>query len=435
MSWGERIYELAAGAAVPLLPLAGRAHPKLARAAAGWRSAAAALEAWAQRARDPVRTTIWVHAPSVGESLMAQAIVAAARAANPKLQVVFTFFSASAERVSERVGADIAAYLPLDRPAHVQRALAAVQPRVVAFVRTEVWPILSREAAAAGARLALVNAVLRGDSGRASGAGRFLLGAAYGRLDAVGAVSEADAAAFRGLGIPAVRVRVTGDARFDQVWRRLEGGGQPGLAELLGVPGVPTIVAGSTWPADEVRLVPALAGAGARQRLRLVLAPHEPTDAHLSGLEARLAAAGIETRRLAEVEAAGGWPERARTTALLIDRVGVLADAYRGAAAAYVGGGFGRAGLHSVVEPAALGVPVLFGPSFGNALEAEGLEAAGGGARVADSASLRSRLERWLTDEGARAAAGVAARDFVRSRLGGAAANAALVLQLLADAR
>jgi 3-deoxy-D-manno-octulosonic-acid transferase len=430
MPWGERIYELAAAAAAMLLPAVSRVHPKLARAAAGWRGASAALQAWGREARDPERPVVWVHAPSVGEALMAQAIIDALRRARPGVQIVFTHFSASAERIARGVGADVATYLPLERRHEIGRVLGAISPAVVAFVRTEVWPLLSREAVRHGATLALVNGVLGRDSGRASRSGRFLLGAAYRRLSVVGAVSEADARAFGRLVDPA-RVRVTGDARFDQVWARVAAAADGGPANLLAVDGVPLIVAGSTWEEDERRLVPAVASAGHSRPLRLVIAPHEPTPAHLEGLAARLAQAGLESRRLSDIEEAGGWRQAARTTVVIIDRVGVLADAYRGAALAYVGGGFGAAGLHSVVEPAALGVPVLFGPGVGHASEAFELAAAGGGSVVLDMGSLRSRLERWLADEPTRAAAGAAAREYVRGRLGGAVANAALLCELL----
>src|SRR5690606_24403272 len=97
----------------------------------------------------------------------------------------------------------------------------------------------------------------------------------------------------------------------------------------------------------------------------------------------------------------------------------------------YVGGGFHRAGLHSVVEPAALEVPVLFGPRHGNAREAAELAAAGGGWEVRDADTLAAALHRLAEDAGARAAAGAAALAYVRSRLGGARANAEALLELL----
>jgi 3-deoxy-D-manno-octulosonic-acid transferase len=435
----ERLYASALAALRPLLPLAGRVSAKVARGIAARQDAVARLAAWAAAERDPARPLVWVHAPSVGEALMAQAIIAALRERDPGLQVAFTHFSPSAERLAAGVGADVADYLPWDVPAEAARALAALRPSALAWVRTEAWPVLSALAARDGVRLTMVNAVLVAGSSRLRAPARFLLGPTYRRLQAVGAVSERDAASFARLGVPAERVRVTGDARFDQVWERVHGT-RPAdpLLERLRDADATTLVAGSTWGADEARLVPAFvqarAAAGAGRRWRLVIAPHEPDEAHLVPLEARLAGAGLRPVRLAAIEAGqdpGGGD------VVVVDRVGVLADLYALATVAYVGGGFHAAGLHSVVEPAALGVPVLFGPTHGNSREAAELEAAGGGWEVSDAREIESCLaELCGQPEGAtRRRAAAAAQAYVRSRLGGAAANAELVLEQLAAAR
>ncbi len=437
----ERLYASGLALARPLLPLVARANAKLARGVKGRRKAVARLEAWAAAAREPARALVWVHAPSVGESLMAQAIVTELRARAPELQLAFTHFSPSAERVAARVGADVADYLPWDIPGDAERALEALRPSAIVYVRTEAWPVLSALAHAAGARLALVNAVLAEGSSRLGAASRFLLGPTYRRLDGVGAVAAEDAARFPRLGVEPGRVRVTGDARFDQVWQRVQalaisGPHDPLLARLR-EPGVITVVAGSTWGPDEERLVPGYARARAQSawqgvRWRLIVAPHEPHERHLKALEERLAQAGLAHARLAAVEGGAPPPE-----VVVVDRVGVLADLYAVVALAYVGGGFHAAGLHSVVEPAALGVPVLFGPRHGSAHEAAELIRSGGGFQVEDAAGVARRLIELgggREAEAARGRAAAAARAYVRSHLGGAAANAELVLELLAAA-
>jgi 3-deoxy-D-manno-octulosonic-acid transferase len=363
---------------------------------------------------------------------MAQAIIGALREERPEVQVVFTYFSPSAERVAERVGADLCSYLPWDLTHESRRALALLRPDLLAFVRTEIWPVLAREAKAMGVRLALVNAVLAAGSSRLRGPSRYLLGPGYGRLDAVGAVAPGDADRLALLGVRADRIKVTGDARFDQVVARIDAFGaradeERPLLQRLRDPDLVTLVAGSTWPADEERLIPAFRIARDRLPLRLIIAPHEPTPAYLKGLEARLDGAGLANERLGEIEAATSpLPE-----VVVVDRVGVLAELYGVADIAYVGGGFGGAGLHSVVEPAALGVPVLFGPRFGNALEADALAWAGGGSVVRGTESISSALLRLGRSPVQRAEASAAALTFVRSRLGGAARNAELIGALL----
>ncbi|MEX2610003.1 MAG: glycosyltransferase N-terminal domain-containing protein [Gemmatimonadota bacterium] len=438
----ELLYEAALGAARPVLRLAAPFHPRLSAGVAGRAAAVPQLATWGAAHRRPSAPLVWVHAPSVGEALMAQAILEALLARRPGVQIAFTWFSTSAERVAARVPADVRAYLPWDTRGPVRRALDALRPDALVFVRTEIWPVLVREAAARGIPCALLNAVLSSGSTRASGVGRWALEPAYARLTAIGAVSDEDAARFPALGVPAGRVRVTGDARFDQVWGRVHGGADagapaapaaargaahepPAVAAVRRGPGV-LLVAGSTWPADEALLVPALAAVRRAYGVRAVIAPHEPTPAHLDGLERTLVAAGLEHARLAAVEAGTPAPD-----VVVVDRVGVLADLYKAGSLAWVGGGFGVDGLHSVVEPAALGLPVLFGPRFGNAREAEALAAEGGGFVARTAAEAEAALRRLLADRAAREDAGRAALDFVRARLGGAAANAALVEELL----
>lgn len=423
----ERLFEGAVRAAVPLARLAAPLSPKLSRGVAGRTGLGGRLAAWAAAERDPARPLAWLHAPSLGEGLMAQAIIEALRRARPEAQVLFTHFSPSAERLRGRLAADAFDYLPWDARGYLRPVLEAVRPDVVALVRTDLWPVLTAEAVRVGARIALVNAVLGAGSGRTRPAARALLRPALQRLSAVGAVAEEDAGRFTGLGVASSRVRVTGDARFDQVAARVAAldPAAPLLRGLGGGP--PVLVAGSTWEADETRLVAALAPLLREGRMRLVAAPHEPSARHLADLERRLADAGVSSQRLATVEASGAVD----AAAVLVDRVGVLADLYAAAAVAYVGGGFHAAGLHSVVEPAALGVPVLFGPRLGNAREAAALAAEGGGARVEDGEAVGREARRLLADEPARLRAGEAAAAFVERRRGGAAANAALVAELL----
>jgi 3-deoxy-D-manno-octulosonic-acid transferase len=435
VSAGEALYRAAARAAPAALALLAPCSGRLRRGVQGRRSTVRSMQEWSRAARDPDRPLVWLHAPSVGEALMAQAILGALRDRRPDVQAAFTFFSPSAERVARRVGADWSGWLPWDTAAHVAAALAALQPACVAFVRTEVWPVLGAVAAARGARVVLLNGVLAPGSSRTRPAARFLLGAAYRRLDAIGVVAVEDAERFRLLGVEPERVTVTGDARFDQVWQRLSRLRPPQVVEAIRRAPGPWLVAGSTWPQDESRIVESLVRQRARGApWRAVVAPHEPTAAHVAALERRLDAAGLHHVRLPADDA----PELPDAEVLVVDRTGVLADLYAAADAAYVGGGFGSAGLHSVVEPAAHGVPVLHGPQHGSAREAERLVQAGGGVTVRDALELADALAHWRGGAGrsaAAAAAGGAARRFVEMALGGAAANALLILADLPEPR
>ncbi|HEX8904026.1 MAG TPA: glycosyltransferase N-terminal domain-containing protein, partial [Longimicrobiaceae bacterium] len=264
-------------------------------------------------------------------------------------------------------------------------------------------------------------------AGRLRGPARALLAPAYARLDAVAAISAEDAERFGRLGVPPERRSVMGDARFDQVWQRAQGvdRSSPLLAPFAGFDGT-TLVAGSTWPEDEKVLLPAVAALGGGGRsVRLILVPHEPTPAHLAAAERRLEALGMAHARLSAL-GAGAIPP-----AVLVDRVGVLGDLYALADVAWVGGGFGSAGLHSVLEPAAFGVPVLFGPRHDNAREAGELVAAGGAFEAAEEEGAERILGGLADVYELRARAGRLARAYVEARLGAAERGAELVERFL----
>src|SRR5204862_2155049 len=132
---------------------------------------------------------------------------------------------------------------------------------------------------------------------------------------------------------------------------------------------------------------------------RLVIAPHEPSAAHLVAVERWAAGDGLRCARL-------GGAAAGEADVVLVDVVGVLGDLYALADVAYVGGGFHDAGLHSVVEPAAFGAPVLFGPRWDMSRDAGLLRSRGGGAPVADENDLARHLRAWLSDDAARRDAG-----------------------------
>lgn len=382
--------------------------------------------------RDPSRPLVWLHAPSVGEGLQARPVAHALRRAHPDWQQAYSFFSPSAEPFAPSVGAELCDYLPFDSADAADRLLTAIQPDALVFVKLDVWPVLVERARARGVPVGMVSATLAPNSGRQGVWSRALLHDAYATLDAVGAIDAEHGARLTALGVRADALRVTGDTRFDQVAARAADADRSRAPLAYVASARPTLVAGSTWPADEAVLLPAWERVQrAHADVRLIIAPHEPTEAHLSPIVAWADTRGLSLARLTEIEA------RATTSnvdVILVDRVGVLGDLYACADVAFVGGGFHAAGLHSVIEPAAFGAPVLFGPQHFNSREASLLLSAGAAASLSTVDAVADVLARWLVvDAPSRVAAGAAGGALVQRELGATTRAIGLVEQLVAQ--
>jgi 3-deoxy-D-manno-octulosonic-acid transferase len=362
--------------------------------------------------RDTSKPLIWVHAPSVGEGLQALPLIKLIRERDPEMQIAYTHFSPSAERFASTVPADFIDYLPFDTRRSTNRALSALKPTVIVVSKLDVWPTLMQEARRLGIPTVLMSATLSEGSSRTGPFARLLLADAYASLSAVGAIDAEDADRLVALGVPCGRIHVTGDTRYDQVWSRAERldrntGHVARLASRR-----PTLVAGSTWPSDEAYLLPAwLQTVRDNPSARLIIAPHEPTPNHLESIGTWARSVGLIVRKLGDSDARGA-------DVVLVDTVGVLGDLYALADVSYVGGGFHSAGLHSVLEPAAYGAPVLFGPRSLANRDANLLVKSGGAARVESANDIRAMTIRWIHDPVGRKVAGEAARAVVRNGLG-----------------
>jgi 3-deoxy-D-manno-octulosonic-acid transferase len=413
--------QLARGAAV-VAPESGSKFLRTLRARRGIRSR---YREWGATSRDLSRPLLWMHAPSVGEGLQARPVLEIARRRRPDLQLAYTHFSPSAASFARSLDVDFQDYLPFDTPGDARVALDAIAPTALIFSKLDVWPMITQAARARGVRLGMISATLARGSSRRSRTASALLRDAYAALEAVGAIDDSDADRLVQLGVRSNVIIVTGDTRYDQVWMRAQrvDRATPMLERLRDAR--PTLVAGSTWPADEAALLPAFeALRRSGTDARMIIAPHEPTIEHVTRLAEWAKGAGFSSARLDEMDGRA-------TDVVIIDRVGVLGEIYAMADVAFVGGGFHSAGLHSVLEPAAYGAPVLFGPQHENSRDAALLAQRGGGAAVANEAELTKRLRQWMTDSAARKDAGNYARALVRSGIGAAERSFELIDRLL----
>jgi 3-deoxy-D-manno-octulosonic-acid transferase len=412
--------------AVAISPAGGS---KFLRAMSARRGLIDRYRTWAEDERDRTRPLLWVHAPSVGEGLQALPVIQQFRADHPEAQLVYTFFSPSAERFANTVGADFFDYLPFDNARDSAAALDEIEPTAIVFSKLDVWPLFVATAKARGVRLGLLSATVPESSNRRSGIALMALKEAYAALDVVGAISPQDAERLLKMGVRGETLTVTGDTRYDQVWARANtpSESRSAMIERFGDQR-PTLVAGSTWPSDEARLLPAWIQT--RRQLdeaRLIIAPHELSPAHLGAIEKWARESGLSLSRTSD-------QETRKTEVLLVDQYGVLADIYALGDAAYVGGGFHDAGLHSLLEPASFGVPVLIGPMHQDNRDAALLVAGGGAMRCPGPGDICARLMAWFRNPGVHSRASAGARRVVEAGIG-AAEKSTELLETLFTAR
>jgi 3-deoxy-D-manno-octulosonic-acid transferase len=378
--------------------------------------------AWASTSRDKSRPLLWVHAPSVGEGLQALPVIERIRTRRPDLQLVYTFFSPSAERFAKTTGADFHDYLPFDSARDTAKALDILEPSAIVFSKLDVWPVLVSKASKRGVKLGLLSATVPESSNRRSSMALLALEDAYAALDVVGAISPQDAARLLEMGVHGDRMTVTGDTRYDQVWARANSKSAT-RDEIIAKHGDRrlTLVAGSTWPSDESRLLPAwIQTKRELPSARLIIAPHELSKSHLDAIEKWARESSLSLSRTSE-------PASRVTDVLLVDQYGLLGDMYALGHAAYVGGGFQDAGLHSLLEPASFGAPVLIGPMHTDNRDARLLVDGGGAVRCPGAGDIRARLLAWFRNPGVHQRASAAARRVVEAGVGAADRSTELI--------
>lgn len=390
-----------------LLPLPSG---KLAESRRGRLAAGRRWVDWARESRTE-RPLVWFHAASVGESQVIAPIAARLRERHRSLQTILTFSSPSMAAWPGPPGVDRVDYAPADLPSEVAAVFTSLRPSIIVVSRGDLWPETVHCAVARHVPVAVVGGAVGGSSNRLRWPVRQLLATVHRHLAFVGARSAEDASRWIRLGARQEIVHVTGDPRNDYILDRVPGKSVPLPLAEWGAAGH-VMVAGSTHPQDEALLLEAFAVIAQRdEAARLLVVPHEPGPASVRSIVSRARRLRLETALW------NGSPAEIRAPVVVVDQAGVLADLYAVGTLAYVGGGFGTSGVHSLAEPAAWGVPVLAGPGVFKDPAAQPLLESGGVTAISGPDPLPALVEkwtRWLGDPDARSAAGRAARAQIR---------------------
>lgn len=354
---------------------------------------------------------IWMHCASLGEFEQGRPLLEKMREQYPDYRFLLTFFSPSGYEVQKNYkGADWVFYLPADGPYNARRFLEIVHPSLVIFVKYEFWYYYLKKIKYRNIPLVLVSALFRKDMSFFSWYGG-LQRKMLSRFDHLFVQNESSAELIKGIGLADI-CTVSGDTRFDRV-AAIAGRFEPIplISEFCADNRV--LIAGSSWPEDEV----VLAGAWRSRSslpLKMIIAPHEIGEKHILELKKLFP----EAVRFSE--ALPG--QLAQEKILIIDNVGMLSRLYKYGWVTYIGGGMMKNGVHNVLEAAVYGKIVLFGPYYRKYTEAIGLVESGGGISFTDEAKngepLRDILESLASDEPAYSNRSEAAGLFVQSHLG-----------------
>jgi len=373
---------------------------------------------------------VWLHAASVGEVQAAGALIDALRERIPGLPLLVTTTTpAGAERARARygpLGVEVR-HVPLDLPSTVARFFARTRPRLAVILETEIWPNLYARCARERVPLALASARISPRSLKRYRLIGGLIHRALASCTLIGAQTAEDAARLAQLGATPAQLLITGNLKFDFAL--------PADTLVKGhalraryAPRRPLWVAGSTHPGEEAAALEAHRHARrASPGALLVLAPrHAPRFAEVAALLTR---EGVRFARRSGGEAVGE-----DTEVLLLDAMGELLDFYAAADVAFVGGSLVPRGGHNLLEPAALGVPILTGPHHTSAVDiARRLIERGAVLVVHDAHSLGERLAELLSSPEARTALGGRARGVLEENRGAASRLCELLAPLIAQ--
>lgn len=364
------------------------------------------------------RPCLWLHAVSVGETMAALGLVEALHVAYPELRVVFSTVTATGQRVArERVRcADHVIYFPLDLPWMVRRVVDQLHPRLFVVMETEIWPNCFRELGRRGVPIVIANGRLSPSSFRGYRRLRWAMQRVLEPVTAFAMQSTGDGERVRAIGADPGRVVVTGNVKYDEARTLPDAAAMAKLTERIGEPtSAPVWICASTHEGEETVCLDTFERLrGPSPELRLILAPRHPE--RCDAVDRLLRSRGFDFLR---ISAGGGrWHE----PVLLVDEVGWVVRLFGRATVAFVGGSLVETGGHNLLEPAAWGVPVCFGPYTFNFPDiTDELVAAGGGVRVADKEALVRETGSLLDDPARRAAVGAAGRQVVEAKAGAVA--------------
>ncbi len=351
------IYNIIVQIADFLLKIIAVFHPKIKLFVEGRKNVFTIL----QEKINPTDKIIWFHAASLGEYEQGLPVIEKIKEKHPTHKIVISFFSPSGYEVRKNnTTADITIYLPLDTTKNASLFLQLTKPEMVFFIKYEFWPNYLNELNNLKIPTYLISGIFRENQFFFKWYGGFYRKA----LDAFThffVQNESSKKLLFQLG--KTNVVVSGDTRFDRVVSILEKDNSLDFIKEFKNNTI-TIVIGSSWPTDEDLLVRFINKTN--EKIKFIIAPHNINKDQIQSLKNSITKKTILFSEKSEHNL-GNYD------VFIIDTIGILTKIYSYADIAYIGGGFGKPGVHNILEPATFGIPIVIGPNYSHFAEATAL--------------------------------------------------------------
>ncbi|MEK0422354.1 MAG: hypothetical protein RLZ95_264 [Bacteroidota bacterium] len=352
------------------------------------------------------QSIIWIHAASYGEFEQGLPIIEAIRNQFPKYKIWLTFFSPSGYIHRKNDPAvDIVTYLPLDNSENAIAFLEKVNPKLIVFIKYEFWYYYLAVAKSKNIPTILASAIFRPNQIFFKWYGGFYRNM-LGLFTRVLVQSKDDYNLIAPI-ITNKKIFITGDTRFDRVFQTAQNETNIEWMQLLS--GDKKIIAGSTWKEDDLLLTKTTAHF---TQLNWIIVPHHVDEKNIEACK------NIFPTSITLSQLLASGTQQTKPIILIIDRIGLLRMLYKYAFVSYVGGGFSNDGVHNVLEPAAFGAPVIWGPNDVKFKEAIGLRNALGGYLVKNEAALVMHLNELLQNTNLYEKVGANAAQFIKLNAG-----------------
>jgi len=349
--------------------------------------------------------TIWFHCASLGEFEQGRPIIEYLKNNFPHYKIVLTFFSPSGFEVRKNYEfVDVIVYLPLDSNSNAQKFIRIVHPTMAVFVKYEFWPNLLKQLKKNKIETILVSGIFRKNQAFFKSYG-FWMKNSLKAFSHFFVQNSASKKLLEEIGFN--NITISGDTRFDRVIEITKQNNDLDFFERF-TQNKNTLVAGSTWPKDEEYLVNYI-NFHASENEKFIIAPHNIEQQEIKRLKDSL---NKKTILFSDKK------KDNNANVLIVDTIGILTKIYSYADYAYIGGGFGKDGVHNVLEPASFGIPLIIGPNFKKFQEAVDLVELNACEIVNNSEDFKKCLAKLYQDKAYRNKKGKITKEYIINNIG-----------------